>query len=351
VSLSEYDRDSYPRRGCKMILFITNFRQLILTIGAIFTLSGCVYGDAYGGYAPDGYISHDSGFSDQYCDPYNEYNAYYGCDVEYGFANIGYGGGWYQDYFYPGHGFFFFDRGGRRHRMNDYYLSYWGSKRHQFFRSRFADKRYSGHKLRRAAFLRQHRKERFERRKDRRAERRDQRIIEERADRRAERRRARIDDGNRADRRFKRRAERRANRQANRRADDVRLDRNENRRANRRDGRRGDRRINNGNNRRKASSRNGRNRNNIDRSSQAIKPQPAREERRSVKRSERGDRSARSSQRRPEQARSKQAPAKTVSSKPVRSKPAKIKRPASRPNRPTFQRNSRNRLPNTHPKN
>ncbi len=116
-------------------------KNIIIAPLALMSLSACVYGDGYGqsnfGYADD-----------QYCDPYNEYDAYYGCDLDYGFANFGYGGGWYQDYYYPGFGFFIFDNAGRRYRMNDYYLGYWGRERQRYFQSRFSNRRFSGYRLR-----------------------------------------------------------------------------------------------------------------------------------------------------------------------------------------------------------
>ena len=64
------------------------------------------------GYASDGF--YNDGYA---CDPYGGYDAYYDCDYGQGFANIGFGGGWYDSYFYPGYGFFLFDHVGRRYPM------------------------------------------------------------------------------------------------------------------------------------------------------------------------------------------------------------------------------------------
>ena len=183
-------------------------------------LSACVYGDGYG---QDNFAYVD----DQYCDPYNEYDAYYGCDLEYGFANFGYDGGWHQDFYYPGFGFFIFDRAGRRYRMNDYHLGYWGRKRQQFFQSRFSNRSYSGYRLRSfpwskrngKRFVRDHRgrtshrgdrresrsDDHFQNREDRRQARQDRRDRNEaidnrqgsdKRDRRNERRATRRSDGN-----------------------------------------------------------------------------------------------------------------------------------------------------------
>jgi hypothetical protein len=70
----------------------------LLTVASL-GLSGCVY-DVGLGYASDGY------YDDAYeCDPYGGYDSYYQCDYGHGFYNIGYGGGWYDSYWYPGYGF------------------------------------------------------------------------------------------------------------------------------------------------------------------------------------------------------------------------------------------------------
>jgi hypothetical protein len=90
-------------------------------------LSGCVY-DVGLGYASDGY------YDDYGCDPYGGYDNYYDCDNRSGFYNIGYGGGWYDSYWYPGHGYYLFDNYGRRHAMRDHHRRYWGEKRHHWYR-------------------------------------------------------------------------------------------------------------------------------------------------------------------------------------------------------------------------
>lgn len=99
-----------------------------LLFGASTGLSGCVY-DIGLGFASDGY--YDDGYG---CDPYGGYDAYYNCDYGHGFSNIGFGGGWYDNYYYPGHGIFLFDTFGRRHPMREQYRRYWGEKRHVWYR-------------------------------------------------------------------------------------------------------------------------------------------------------------------------------------------------------------------------
>lgn len=96
--------------------------------GAGLGLSGC-YTDFGLGYASDGYYA--SGYD---CDPYGQFDRYYDCDYGNGFSNIGYGGGWYDNYYYPGYGLFLFDTYGRRYQMHDDYRRYWGQRRHDWNR-------------------------------------------------------------------------------------------------------------------------------------------------------------------------------------------------------------------------
>jgi hypothetical protein len=107
-------------------------RQAFLKIAALTAAglgtSGCVY-DMGLGYASDGYYGDADG-----CDPYGAYDSYYQCDYGSGFNNIGYGGGWYDNYWYPGYGFFLFDNNGRRYPMRDHHRRYWGEKRHNWYR-------------------------------------------------------------------------------------------------------------------------------------------------------------------------------------------------------------------------
>ncbi len=107
-------------------------RKGFLKIAALATAglgtSGCVY-DMGLGYASDGY------YDDAYnCDPYGGYDSYYQCDYGNGFYNIGYGGGWYDNYWYPGYGFYLFDNVGRRYPMRDSHRRYWGEQRHNWYR-------------------------------------------------------------------------------------------------------------------------------------------------------------------------------------------------------------------------
>ena len=105
-----------------------SFLKAALLIAASAGLSGCVY-DVGLGFASDGY------YNDAYaCDPYGGYDAYYNCDNGHAFSNIGFSGGWYDNYYYPGYGIFLFDAFGRRYPMREQYRRYWGERRHSWYR-------------------------------------------------------------------------------------------------------------------------------------------------------------------------------------------------------------------------
>ncbi|WP_439568494.1 hypothetical protein [Sphingopyxis sp.] len=112
-------------------------RPLSIALGAIATttLGGCYYGDVYGtSYASGGdcaarygsaYYDYD-GYA--YDDGYG-YDCYDASDYGGGFVNIGFGGGWYDDYYYPGYGLWMFDNYRNRYPLRDRYLNYWGGRR------------------------------------------------------------------------------------------------------------------------------------------------------------------------------------------------------------------------------
>ena len=102
--------------------------RLAALTAATVGLSGCVY-DVGLGYASDGY-----GYNDYDCDPYSAFDSYYDCDNSYGFYNIGFGGGWYDSFWYPGHGYYVFDNYGRRFNMRDNHRRYWGDRRQRWYR-------------------------------------------------------------------------------------------------------------------------------------------------------------------------------------------------------------------------
>jgi hypothetical protein len=102
-------------------------RLAALTVATI-GLSGCVY-DMGLGYYDDGYA-----YNQYDCDPYAPFDSYYACDSGYGFYNIGFGGGWYDSYWYPGHGYYVFDNRGSRYHMRDHHRRYWAGRRHEWYR-------------------------------------------------------------------------------------------------------------------------------------------------------------------------------------------------------------------------
>jgi hypothetical protein len=111
-------------------------RSLSIALGALATttLGGCYYGDVYGAsyaggdcatrygadyYDYDGY-AYDDGYG---------YDCYDGADYGSGFAQIGFGGGWYDNYYYPGYGMWLFDSYRNRYPLRGQYLDYWGGRR------------------------------------------------------------------------------------------------------------------------------------------------------------------------------------------------------------------------------
>lgn len=112
-------------------------RALAIAFGALATtmLSGCydagVYGAIYASRGDcaarygDGWYNYD-GYA--YDDGYG-YDCYDASDYGSGFVQIGFGGGWYDNYYYPGHGLWMFDSYRNRYPLNGQYLNYWGGRR------------------------------------------------------------------------------------------------------------------------------------------------------------------------------------------------------------------------------
>jgi hypothetical protein len=107
--------------------------KIAAATGIGLSASGCVYDAGLGlGYASDNYAN-GNGYD---CDPYSPFDSYYDCDYRYGFGNIGFGGGWSNNYYYPGNGFFLFDSFGRRYNMQRDHYRYWGQRRYEWNRGR-----------------------------------------------------------------------------------------------------------------------------------------------------------------------------------------------------------------------
>lgn len=109
-------------------------RPLSLALGALVTatLGGCYYGDVQGAsYASAGSSCSGSYYDDDpyaYDDGYG-YDCYDPSDYGGGFVQIGFGGGWYDDYYYPGYGTWMFDNYRNRYPLHGRYLNYWGGRR------------------------------------------------------------------------------------------------------------------------------------------------------------------------------------------------------------------------------
>ena len=95
------------------------FLAAISLAGAV-ALGGCAYDDGYYGGVSVGSGYYGGGYYDDYYGP-----AYYGS----GYYGPGYG--WYGDYYYPGSGYYVYDRGGRRHRWNNDQRRYWEGRRNE----------------------------------------------------------------------------------------------------------------------------------------------------------------------------------------------------------------------------
>lgn len=120
-------------------------RIAAIALGAV-SLSACAYGVGdYGGYGGVSVGVGSGGYAggyDPYCDGYSAWDSFYGCDAGLGFGQIGYGGGYYDNFYYPGYGTWIYDRpGGRRFAMQDRHRQYWGQQRWQHQQQRRGDRR------------------------------------------------------------------------------------------------------------------------------------------------------------------------------------------------------------------
>jgi hypothetical protein len=108
-----------------MTMRIMSLRSAALAITAAVGLSGCstygLYGSPYGG-ASVGYGGYDPyydgygyGYSPYGYSPYGYRSAYYGSPYW----------GWYDDFYYPGTGYYVYDRYRRPHRWSDSQRDYW----------------------------------------------------------------------------------------------------------------------------------------------------------------------------------------------------------------------------------
>ncbi|NUT00826.1 MAG: hypothetical protein HOP96_07620 [Sphingomonas sp.] len=102
---------------------IFNFKMAALAVAAGVGLSGCAYGP-YGGLGVG--VGYGNGYG---YDGYNGYNGYYGDGYYSGYSPYGYGYGspygWYDGFYYPGNGYYVYDRNRTRYRWTDAQRRYW----------------------------------------------------------------------------------------------------------------------------------------------------------------------------------------------------------------------------------
>jgi hypothetical protein len=108
---------------------VPHLRLAALALVSGVALGGCAYGlgDPYG-YSPYGGVS--VGYGSGYGYGYDPYYSGYGYGSYGGYGGYGYGGfgspfGWYNNYYYPGSGFYVYDRHHRSRRMTDAERHYW----------------------------------------------------------------------------------------------------------------------------------------------------------------------------------------------------------------------------------
>lgn len=105
-------------------------RSALVLLSATIGLGGCtsLYGvPGYGGVSV-GYGN--NGYYDPYYDAYGyPYGGYGGYGSRYYGSGYGSPYGWYDNYYYPGAGYYVYDRSGSRHRWNDAQRRYWEGRR------------------------------------------------------------------------------------------------------------------------------------------------------------------------------------------------------------------------------
>jgi hypothetical protein len=114
-------------------MFAYPLRTAALAVAAAVGLSACTTGYGYNGVSV--------GVSSGYYDPY--YSGYGYGGYGYGYPRYGYGygyginpyWGWYDGFYYPGTGFYIYDRYRRKHRWSDHHRRYWTDRRERAVRS------------------------------------------------------------------------------------------------------------------------------------------------------------------------------------------------------------------------
>ena len=111
---------------------ILTLRTAAIALVAGLGLGGCAYGP-YGSYGGLGV-----GYGNGYYDPYYG-GGYYGAGYSRYGSGYGYGYGapyygWYDGFYYPGTGYYVYDRYRRPHRWSDTQRRYWESRRNRYHR-------------------------------------------------------------------------------------------------------------------------------------------------------------------------------------------------------------------------
>jgi hypothetical protein len=112
---------------------VLSLRSAAVLLAAGVGLGGCAYGP-YGG------VSVGVGYGDGYYDPYYDGYSPYGYSP-YGYYGSRYGGygaygapywGWYDNYYYPGTGYYVYDRYRNPYRWSDRQRRYWEQRRRAY---------------------------------------------------------------------------------------------------------------------------------------------------------------------------------------------------------------------------
>ncbi|WP_133365970.1 hypothetical protein [Qipengyuania sediminis] len=120
-------------------------RSIVITLVSASALAGCTTLGLDAGYYDDDY--HNGGYYDRGY----ESGSYYG---------------WYGDYYYPGTGYYVYDRGGRRHAWNDWQRRFWEARRAAIRDRRDLRDNWSEFRRDRREDRRDYREERRENRED-----------------------------------------------------------------------------------------------------------------------------------------------------------------------------------------
>lgn len=105
---------------------VFNLRNAAIALVAGVGLAGCAYGP-YGGLGVG--LGYGNGYGSYGYDPY--YSGY----SPYGYGSYGYGSpywGWNDGYYYPGTGYYVYDRYRRPYRWTDTQRNYWEQRRVRF---------------------------------------------------------------------------------------------------------------------------------------------------------------------------------------------------------------------------